>query len=134
MDIEKVRTFIKQNHRGVMMTYRRDGSPQMSPVLIGVDGDGRGIVSSREPAAKVANLRRDSRVSVCVFVDNFFGEWMQIDGRAEIVSMPEALEPLVDYYQRVVGEHPDWADYRAAMAREERVLIRIEIGRVGPGG
>jgi PPOX class probable F420-dependent enzyme len=115
-----------------MHTYRRDGAPQMSPILVGVDETGRAIISSREPAYKVRNLRRDPRVSLCVFTDRFYGDWIQIDGRAEILSMPAALEPLVDYYRLVVGEHPDWADYRAAMAREQRVLIRITIEHAGP--
>jgi PPOX class probable F420-dependent enzyme len=132
MDIDKARTFLKTHHRAVMATYRRDGRPQMSPVGVGVDEAGRVIMSSREPAYKVRNLRRDPRVSVCVFSDEFYGEWLQIDGQAEIISMPDALEELVDYYKRVVGEHPDWDDYRAAMAREQRVLVRITIERAGP--
>ena len=132
MDIDKARTFLKTHHRAVMATYRRDGRPQMSPVGVGVDETGRVIMSSREPAYKVRNLRRDPRVSVCVFSDAFYGEWLQIDGQAEIISMPDALEELVDYYKRVVGEHPDWDDYRAAMAREQRVLVRITIERAGP--
>jgi PPOX class probable F420-dependent enzyme len=132
MDIDKARTFLKTHHRAVMATYRRDGRPQMSPVGVGVDEAGRVIMSSREPAYKVRNLRRDPRVSVCVFSDAFYGEWLQIDGQAEIISMPDALEELVDYYKRVVGEHPDWDDYRAAMAREQRVLVRITIERAGP--
>jgi PPOX class probable F420-dependent enzyme len=132
MDIDKAKTFLKTHHRAVMATYRRDGRPQMSPVGVGVDAAGRVIMSSREPAYKVRNLRRDPRVSVCVFSDEFYGEWLQIDGQAEIISMPDALEELVDYYKRVVGEHPDWDDYRAAMAREQRVLVRITIERAGP--
>jgi PPOX class probable F420-dependent enzyme len=90
------------------------------------------IMSTREPAYKTRNMRRDPRVSICVFTDEFFGEWIQIDGEAEIISMPAALEGLVDFYKRVVGEHPDWDDYRAAMAREQRVLVRIDIERAGP--
>jgi PPOX class probable F420-dependent enzyme len=104
----------------------------MSPILIGVDEAGRAIVSSRETAYKVRNLRRDPRVSVCVFTNQFFGEWIQIYGRAEILSLPEAMEPLVAYYRTVVGEHEDWEDYRAAMVREKRVLIRITLEQAGP--
>ncbi|MDX1616176.1 MAG: PPOX class F420-dependent oxidoreductase [Candidatus Promineifilaceae bacterium] len=132
MEIDVARTFIKGNHRAVMMTYRQDGRPQMSPVLVGVDEAGRAIVSTRETAYKVRNLRRDDRVSLCIFTEQFFGDWIQIDGRAEIVSMPAALEPLVDYYRRVVGEHPDWDEYRQAMADEQRVLVRITIEHAGP--
>lgn len=104
----------------------------MSPILIGLDEAGRAIVSSRETAYKVGNLRRDARVSVCVFTDQFFGEWIQVYGRVEILSLPEAMEPLVAYYRTVVGEHPDWDDYRAAMVREKRVLIRITLEQAGP--
>jgi PPOX class probable F420-dependent enzyme len=132
MDIDKARAFIKDNHRAVMMTHRRSGAPQLSPVAVGLDGEGHAIVSTRETTYKVRNLRRDPRVSLCVFVDKFYGEWIQIDGRAEIVSLPDAMEPLVDYYKRTWGEHPDWDDYREAMVKEKRVLLRIEIDRAGP--
>jgi len=132
MKIEKAQSFIHENHRAVMMTRRSDGRPQLSPILIGVDAVGRGIVSTRETAYKTKNLRRDPGISVCVMDDKFYGKWIQIDGTAEIVSLPDALEPLVDYYQRVVGEHPDWEEYRAAMLKEKRVLLRITIERAGP--
>lgn len=132
MNIDQARDFLKTNHRAVLTTFRRDGRLQMSPVLVGVDEAGVVIMSTRETAYKTHNMRRNPRVSLCVFVDNFFGEWLQIDGTAEIISMPEALEPLVTYYRTIVGEHPDWEDYRAAMARDQRVLVRITIEEAGP--
>jgi len=132
MDHEQARAFIRANHRAVLATHRRDGGVQMSPVLAGVDGEERVIISTRETAFKTHHLRRDPRASLCVQNDAFFGQWIQIDGTAEVLSLPEALEPLVDYYRRVVGEHPDWADYRAAMARERRVLLRLTIRHAGP--
>jgi PPOX class probable F420-dependent enzyme len=132
MDHEQAREFIRANHRATLATYRKDGGIQMSPVLVGVDGGGRVIISTRETAYKTKNLRRDPRASLCVQNDAFFGQWIQVDGTAEVLSLPEALEPLVDYYRRVVGEHPDWDDYRAAMARERRVLLRITITHAGP--
>lgn len=132
MDIEKAREFIRENHRGVLATFRQDGRVQMSPVLVGIDEAGLAVISSRETAYKVKNLRRDPRASVCVFVDRFFGRWLQIDGTAEILSLPEAMEPLVAYYRTNIGEHPDWADYRQAMVREQRLLIRIRIDHAGP--
>ncbi|MDX1686831.1 MAG: PPOX class F420-dependent oxidoreductase [Candidatus Promineifilaceae bacterium] len=132
MEIDEAREFLRQHHHGVLMTYRQDGRPQMSPILVGVNEQGQAIVSTRETAYKVKNLRRDNRTSICVFTDEFFGDWIQIDGRAHILSLPEALEPLVDYYRRVVGEHPDWEEYRQAMFDEQRVLLQIDIEHAGP--
>lgn len=132
MEIDKAREFLRQHHRAVLMTYRQDGRPQMSPILVGVNDEGQAIVSTRETAYKVKNLRRDNRASICVFTDEFFGEWIQIEGTAHILSLPEALEPLVDYYRRVVGEHPDWEEYREAMVDEQRVLLQIAIEHAGP--
>ncbi len=132
VDADDARTFIAENHRAVLATYRRDGSQQMSPVTVDVDPDGLIAISSRETAMKVKNLRRDPRASLCVFTDGFFGPWVGVDGRAAIVSLPEAMEGLVEYYRRVAGEHPDWDEYRAAMEKDRRVLVRITIDRVGP--
>jgi PPOX class probable F420-dependent enzyme len=132
MDVEQAQAFLRENHRGVLVTTRQNGKLQMSPILIGVDSEGKAIISSRETAYKVRNLRRDPRATVCVFPDGFFGQWLQIEGTAEILSLPDALEPLVDYYKTVVGEHPDWEDYRQAMVKEQRLLIRITIERAGP--
>jgi PPOX class probable F420-dependent enzyme len=131
MDVPEALRFAAENHRAVLATRRRDGSPQMSPVACGVQ-DGRIVVSSRETAVKVKNLRRDARTSVCVMNDGFYGAWVQIDGNAEIVSLPDAMDGLVAYFRQLSGEHPDWDDYRAAMQREERVLIRVTPERAGP--
>jgi PPOX class probable F420-dependent enzyme len=132
MDLDAARDFVRQHHRGVLHTYRTDGSPQLSPVTATVDDEARVVISSRETAFKVKNLRRDPRVSYCGFTDSFFGPWVQIDGRAEVVSLPDAMERLVDYYRSVAGDHPDWDDYRAAMERDRRVIIRITLERAGP--
>ena len=131
MEPDLARQFVAQNHRAVMVTLRRDGRPQTSLVACGVDDGGRVVVSTRETAIKTGNLRRDPRVTLCVMRDDF-GGWVQVDGRAEIVSLPEAMEGLVEYYRRVAGEHPDWDDYRAAMERDRRVLVRINVERAGP--
>ena len=131
MDTDEARRFLQQHHRAVLSTFRRDGRPQLSVVLAVVDGQGHVAISSRETAFKVRNLRRDPRVALCVLSDDF-GRWIQVEGTAEIVSLPEAMDGLVDYYQRAVGEHPDWDDYRAAMERERRVVVRVEIERAGP--
>ena len=132
MDIERARAFIRDQHRAVMATFRRDGSVQMSPITVGLDDDGFAVVSTREPSIKVRNLRRDPRVSVCVMNDEFYGDWVRIDGRASLVSLPEAMEPLVEYYRAIRGEHPDWDEYRKAMRDQQRVLVRIAIERAGP--
>ena len=132
MDRATAQQFLTTHHRAVLATWRRDGRPQLSPVSVGIDAAGRAIVSTRETAYKTRNLRRDPRASLCVFDDGFFGPWVQIDGTAEVLSLPGAMDLLVDYYRRVAGEHPDWADYRRAMERERRVLIRISIASAGP--
>jgi len=116
----------------VLATVRDDATPQMSPVLVAVDDDGRLLISTRETAVKVRNLRRDGRLWLCVLPDEFFGRWVQVEGRAELVSLPAATEGLVDYYRRVSGEHDNWDDYRAAMQRERRVLLRVQLERAGP--
>ncbi|MDP9022268.1 MAG: PPOX class F420-dependent oxidoreductase [Actinomycetota bacterium] len=132
MDIDEALAFVREHHRAVMHTYRRDGSPQLSPVVVGVDGDGRAIVSTRETAVKETNLERDPRVSLCVFTERFYGPWVRIDGTTDIVRLPDALELLVDYYRRVRGEHDDWDEYRQAMREQRRVLLRITIEAAGP--
>jgi PPOX class probable F420-dependent enzyme len=132
MHLTAARTFLSTHHRAVLATWRRDGRIQLSPIVVGVDAAGRAIISSRETAYKTKNLRREARAAVCVFVDGFYGPWVQVDGTAAVVSLPQAMELLVDYYRRVAGEHADWDDYRRAMARERRVLIRITLESAGP--
>jgi PPOX class probable F420-dependent enzyme len=132
LDVAQAQAFLRKHHHAVLGTLRRDGRPQLSPVTVGVDAEGYAVISTREPAYKVRNLRRDPRASLCVFTDRFYGDWVQAEGEAHIVSLPEAMEPLVDYYRGVAGEHPDWDDYRAAMERERRCVIRVRIDRVGP--
>jgi PPOX class probable F420-dependent enzyme len=132
VDIDEALAFIKSNHHGVIATTRSDGRTAMSPIACDVDPEGKVVVSTRETAMKVKHLTRDPNVAICVINDGFFGEWVQVEGTAEIVHLPEAMEGLVDYYRRVAGEHPDWDDYRAAMERERRVLLRITVTRSGP--
>ncbi len=132
MDIAQAQQFLSENECGVLATYRRDGRIQMSPVTVGVDAAGRAIISSRETAYKVRNLRRDPGAVLCVFVDEFTGPWVQVEGSAEVIALPEAMDLLVDYYRRLAGEHPDWDDYRRAMEQDQRALIRITIERAGP--
>lgn len=124
MDLAAALDFIASHDRTVLATRRRDGRPQLSPVNSGVV-DGAICISSRAPLAKVRNIRRDPAVSVLMITDGFYGSWVQVDGQAEIVDQPEALELLDTVYRTIRGEHPDWAEYRSAMIRDERVVIRI---------
>jgi PPOX class probable F420-dependent enzyme len=132
MDIEAAQAFLRDHSRSVLATRRRSGAPQMSPVTHAVDDDGLVMISSRETAYKVRNLRRDPHASLCVVSDGWYGEWIQVDGTAAIISLPAAMDLLVDYYRRLRGEHPDWAEYRDAMAHEQRCMIHVTIERAGP--
>jgi PPOX class probable F420-dependent enzyme len=132
VDIPQALEFLRRHHHAVLATTRADSSPQLSPVLVGVDAAGRLVISTRETAMKTRNLRRDRRAWVCAFTDRFFGAWLQVSGTAEVVSLPAAMEGLIDYYRGISGEHPDWGDYRRAMQAERRVLIRITPTSVGP--
>jgi PPOX class probable F420-dependent enzyme len=132
VDTDAALTFLRANHRGVIATTRADGTTQMSPITVGVDSEGRVVVSTRETAYKVRHLRGLPYAAICAFPDRFFGDWVQVEGPVEILSLPDAMEPLVAYYRDISGEHPDWDDYRAAMTRDQRVLLRMSIERVGP--
>ncbi|MEH0927609.1 PPOX class F420-dependent oxidoreductase [Micromonospora sp. CPCC 205558] len=132
VDRDGLLDFLRPRHRVLLMTTRADGRPQSSPVSAGVDGQGRLVVSTYPERAKVTNLRRDPRVSACVLSDDWNGPWVQIDGTAEVLDLPEALEPLVEYFRSISGEHPDWDDYRAAMVRQGKSLIRVTIDAWGP--
>ncbi len=132
MDLEEARAFVREHHRAVMTTTRDDGSPQMSPVAVGVDAQGYLVVSTRRTAMKTRNVRKRPTTWLCVLSDEFFGPWVQVEGTVEIIELPDAMEPLVEYYRQVSGEHPDWDDYRSAMEREQRVLLRVALRRAGP--
>jgi len=132
MDVTNALEFLRANHRSVLVTRKRNGDPQLSPVAHGVDAENRVVISTREPAYKVRNLRRDLRASLLGLNDGFYGQWVQIDGTAELISLPEAMEPLVDLYRQIQGEHPDWDDYRAAMGRDQRLIIAITPTSAGP--
>ncbi|MCX4474131.1 putative pyridoxine/pyridoxamine 5'-phosphate oxidase [Micromonospora sp. MW-13] len=124
--------FLRPRHRIVLMTTRSDGRPQSSPVSGGVDAEGRLVISTYPERAKVANIRRDARVCACVLSDDWNGPWVQVDGTAEVLDLPEALEPLVEYFRSISGEHPDWDEYRAAMVRQGKSLIRVTVDGWGP--
>ncbi|MGI5215560.1 PPOX class F420-dependent oxidoreductase [Plantactinospora sp. CA-290183] len=124
--------FLRPRHRAILMTTRPDGRPQSSPVTCGVDTEGRIVVSTYPERAKAVNVRRDPRVSVCVLSDDWNGPWVQVDGTAEVLDLPAALEPLVDYFRCISGEHPNWDEYREAMRQQGKSLIRVTIENWGP--
>ena len=124
--------FVRPRHRAVLVTTRKDGRPQLSPVTCGVDDEGRVVISTYPTRAKVKNLRRDAVTSLMIQSDEFDGPWVQLDGTAEVIDMPEAKEPLVDYFRSISGEHPDWDEYRDAMEKQGKSLIRVTIERWGP--
>lgn len=130
MTPDDAHTFVREHHRCVMITRRDSGALQTSPVMVAPGDDGTVWISSRETAYKVRNVRKDPQVTLCVFTDRFFGDWVQIDGPAEVVSLPEAMDGLVDYYRRVAGEHDDWDDYRRAMVDDRRLVIELPIERI----
>jgi PPOX class probable F420-dependent enzyme len=132
VDRDELLAFLRPRHRAVLMTRRGDGSPQLSPVTYGVDAQGRVVVSTYPQRAKVVNARREPAVSLCVLSDEWDGPWVQLDGAAEVLDLPEALEPLVEYFRSISGEHPDWDEYRAAMARQGKALLRVTVDRWGP--
>ena len=132
MDIPEALEFVRHHHNAVLATMRADGTPQLSPVTVGVDDGGRIVISTRETAVKTRNLRRDPRAVLCVITQRFYGDWVQVSGTADILSLPEAMEPLVDYYRGIAGEHPDWDEYREAMRAQQRVLVRITPTAAGP--
>lgn len=132
VDLAGLLDFVRPRHHAILLTRRADGSPQGSPVTMGVDPDGRIVISTYPERAKTANARRDPRVSVVVLSDDFGGAWVQVDGEAEVLDLPEALEPLVTYFRAISGEHPDWDEYRAAMVAQGKSLIRITATRWSP--
>src|SRR5437868_10816210 len=132
VELAELLEFLRPRHRGVLATTRSGGRPQLSPVACGVDEAGRIVVSTYPDRAKAVNARRDDQVSICVLSDDWNGPYVQVDGHAEVLDMPAALEPLVEYFRVISGEHPDWDEYRAAMVRQDKSLIRITIDRWGP--
>ncbi|HVQ95260.1 MAG TPA: PPOX class F420-dependent oxidoreductase [Mycobacteriales bacterium] len=131
VDLAELLDFVRVRHHGLLATTRADGRPQLSPVACGVD-DGLIVISTYPDRAKTRNARRNERASICILSDDWDGPYVQIDGRAEVLDMPAALDGLIGYYRCIAGEHPDWDDYRAAMARQNKSLIRLTIDRWGP--
>lgn len=132
VDLAGLLDFVRPRHHLLLVTRRADGGPQVSPVSGGVDDAGRIVISTYPDRAKVRNAQRDPRVSVVVLSDDWNGPWVQVDGRAEVLHMPDAEDALVDYYRCIAGEHPDWDEYRAAMRVQGKSLVRVTPERWGP--
>ena len=132
VDRNRLEEFLRPRHRLILMTTRADGTPQISPVTCGLDAEGRLVVATYPDRAKANNARRNPKVSACVLSDEWNGPFVQVDGQAEVLDMPEALEPLVEYFRCISGEHPNWDEYREAMRKQDKSLIRITIERWGP--
>ncbi|OIK05880.1 PPOX class F420-dependent oxidoreductase [Streptomyces monashensis] len=124
--------FVRPRHRALLITRRADGGPQASPLTCGVDDAGRIVVSTYPERAKTRNAQRDPRVSLLVLSDEWNGPWVQIDGTAEVIDTPDSVEPLVEYYRNIAGEHPDWDEYREAMVKQGKSIIRVTPERWGP--
>jgi PPOX class probable F420-dependent enzyme len=131
-DREQLLEFLRPRHHAILMTTRKDGRPQSSPNSCGVDTEGRIVISTYPERAKVTNIRRNPQVSVCVLSDEWNGPWVQVDGTAEVIDLPESVEPLVEYFRVISGEHPDWDEYRQAMRDQGKSLIRVTIDGWGP--
>ncbi|WP_430478816.1 PPOX class F420-dependent oxidoreductase [Streptomyces sp. P11-1] len=132
VDLDELLAFVRPRHRAVLLTTRADGRPQGSPLTCGVDGAGRLVMSTYPERAKTRNAKRDERVSVIVLSDEWDGPWVQIDGTAEVLDAPDSVEPLVEYFRNISGEHPDWDEYRAAMVKQGKSIIRVTPERWGP--
>ncbi|PKW08709.1 PPOX class probable F420-dependent enzyme [Streptomyces sp. 1222.5] len=132
VSLDELLDFVRPRHRALLITRRADGAPQASPLTCGVDDSGRIVVSTYPERAKTRNAKRDSRVALVVLSDEWNGPWVQIDGTAEVVDAPESVEPLVEYYRNIAGEHPDWDEYRQAMLKQGKSIIRVTPDRWGP--
>ncbi|MFB7573833.1 PPOX class F420-dependent oxidoreductase [Streptomyces sp. NPDC056165] len=132
VSLDELLDFVRPRHRALLLTRRADGSPQASPLTCGVDDSGRIVVSTYPERPKTRNAKKDTRVSVVVLSDEWNGPWVQIDGTAEVLDTPDSVEPLVEYYRNIAGEHPDWDEYREAMVRQGKSIIRITPQRWGP--
>jgi len=132
VDRDGLTEFLRPRHHMILLTWRRDGGVQGSPVTAGVDDEGRIVVATYPERAKSTNVARRPRASVIVLSEEFNGPWVQVDGDAELITLPDAVEPLVDYFRAISGEHPDWAEYRQAMVDQGKALIRMTPTRWGP--
>ncbi|HEY2220762.1 PPOX class F420-dependent oxidoreductase [Actinomycetospora sp.] len=129
---EELTEFLRTRHHAIVVTRRKDGGEQTSPVTLGIDDQGRLLVSTYPERAKVHNIRRDPYVTMCVLSQDFNGPWVHVEGTAEVLDLPEALDPLCEYFRSISGEHSDWEEYKEAMASQGKCLVRLTVERWGP--
>ena len=132
VDFDGLVDFLRTRHKAIVVTRRADGGDQTSPVTLGIDAQGRLLVSTYPERAKVTNIRTDPRVAMCVLSDEFDDAWVHVEGTAEVLDLPEALDPLCEYFRSISGEHSDWDEYKEAMAEQGKCLIRLTVQRWGP--
>ncbi|MET9493885.1 PPOX class F420-dependent oxidoreductase [Streptomyces sp. NPDC006552] len=132
VSLDELLDFVRPRHRALLITARADGSPQASPLTCGVDDSGRIVMSTYPERAKTRNAKRNPRVSVLVLSDEWNGPWVQVDGTAEVIDSPDSVEPLVEYFRNISGEHPDWDEYRQAMLKQGKSIIRVTPAAWGP--
>src|ERR1700749_4466201 len=133
VDRDELLEFIRPRHHAIVITTRADGGPQASPVTCGVDEQGRIVIAPYPERAKTRNPRGDPELVSVLFLPAASGApWVQVDGTAEVLDVPAAVDALVDYYRSISGEHPDWAEYREAMGKQGKSLPRVTPVRWGP--
>jgi PPOX class probable F420-dependent enzyme len=133
MDIADAQEFLKNHHRGVLVARKRDGSLQMTMVSPVIDTDGKVIITSRETTYKIKNIKRNPQISLLVFGEQFHGSnFIQIDGRAEIIPQPQAMDIVLDWHRQIRGEPENWDDVREKTKAEGRIAMRVTIEKVGP--
>ena len=133
MDIAEAQEFLRHNHHGVLVARKRDGSLQMTLVSPVIGGDGRVTITARESTYKVKNIRRNPQVSLLVFGEKFNGSnYIQVDGKAEVIAHPQAMDIVLDWHRQVRREPVSWDEIRKKTLAEGRIAIRLTIEKVGP--
>ena len=133
MDISEAKGFLKGKEHGVLVARKKDGSLQMTLVspVIGANGDL--IITSRETTYKVKNIKRNPQISLLVFGEKFNGSnYIQVDGKAEIIPQPQAMDIILDWHRQIRGEPENWDDIKKKTIAERRIAMRINIDKVGP--
>ena len=133
MEISYAKGFLKNNHHGCLVTRKKDGSLQMTLVSPVLGADGNVIITARDTTYKVKNIKRNPQVSLLVYGDTFHGSnYIQIDGKAEVIPHPAAMDIVLDWHRKIRGEPASWDEIRQKTLAEGRIVIRVNIEKVGP--